>query len=150
MVESVCLYQFLSLRNLDANIGVWKKGSIFRLICGVAAAVRVVKYHSDFIPIVFLLWKLHFAPTPFKFLCTPKVLTELKYCIFTVLRTVLFFVIIFRSPKLFSFNWNFHCWKLFFYLSVMVSGNFHGKLWDWIGANFKKNAAIPFYSLRAP
>ena len=97
--------------------------SVSMLIRGVVAAVRVVKIHSKSTPIVFLLYSDHFVSTPLSLLYASKVATELWIRDFTIFRTVIVFVLLFRqllvfkmrwkSSKLFLLECSFHLWKPF-------------------------------------
>ena len=62
MVKFVCRYLFPSLRFRSADIGDYLKNalilgseSVNTLLRGVVAAVRVIKSHSKFTPIVLVL-----------------------------------------------------------------------------------------------
>ena len=71
------------------------------LIRGVVAAVRVVKIRSKSTSIVFLLYLQQFVSTPLSLLCASKVATELWIHDFTIFRTVIIFVLIFRQLPFF-------------------------------------------------
>ena len=71
--------------------------SVNMLVRGMVAAVHVVKNHSKFTSIVFVLCLYQFVFTPFSLLYASKVATELRIRIYTVFRTVIMFVITFRQ-----------------------------------------------------
>ena len=71
------------------------------LIRGVVVAVRVVRNHSKSTPIVFLLYLQQFVSTPLSLLCASKVATELCIRDFTIFRTVIIFVLVFRQLLIF-------------------------------------------------
>ena len=67
------------------------------LIRAEVAAIRVARNHSKFTSIVFLLYLQQFVSTPISLLCTTKVATRLRIHNFTVFRTIIIFVDIFRE-----------------------------------------------------
>ena len=112
-----------TLGNIKKTGLILSSESVNMLIRGVVTAVRVVKIHSKSTPIVFLLYLKHFVFIPLSLLCASKVATELWNHNFTIFRTVINFVLIFRqlsifrmrwkSPKLFALECCFHWWKPF-------------------------------------
>ena len=72
------------------------------LIPGVVAAVGVVKNHSKRTSIVFHLFLYQFVSTLLSPLSACKVATELLIHDFTIFRTVICFVIIFRQVLIFK------------------------------------------------
>ena len=97
--------------------------SVNMLIRGVVAAMRVVRKYSKCTSIVFLLYLQQFISTPLTLLYASKVATELWIRDFTIFRTVIIFVLIFRpllyfrmrwkSPNFFFLKFSFHWWKRF-------------------------------------
>ena len=112
-----------TLGNIKKTGLILSSESVNMLIRGVVAAVRVVKIHSKITPIVFLLYSKHFVSTPLSLLCASKGATELRNHNFTIFRTVIIFVFIFRqllifrmrwkSPNLFALECSFRWWKPF-------------------------------------
>ena len=112
-----------TLGNIKKTGLILSSESVYMLIRGVMAAVRVVKLHSKSTPIVFLLYLQHFVSTPLSLLCACKVATELWIRDFTIFLIVIIFVLIFRqllifkrrwkSANLFVLEYSFHWWKPF-------------------------------------
>ena len=104
MVKAVCRYLFSSSRRKGyKHWGLFKKTlilcseSVDMLIRLEVAAIRVARNHSKITSIVFLLYLYQFVSNPISLLCTTKVATELRIHNFTVFRTIIIFVNIFRE-----------------------------------------------------
>ena len=127
------------------------------LLRGVVVAVREVRNHAHFTPFVFLCFYSNCFSLRLHFYARSKVVTELRVqnstsfrtvLIFvTSLRQLLFFVELWKTPKLFSFNCSFNWGKLFSSFRI-VSEKIHVKVRDRIGATFKLSAAVAVYSPR--
>ena len=112
-----------TLGNIKKTGLILSSESVNMLIRGVVAAVRVVRNHSKINPIVFFLYLQHFVSTPLSLLCASKVASELWIHDFSIFRTVIIFVLIFRpflnlrmrskSPNLFALERSFDWWKPF-------------------------------------
>ena len=165
MDKVVCPYIF-HLREIGMQtLGTFKKKALFlgsesvnMLIGGMVAAMRVVKNHSKMTPFVFFLCLQQFVFTPFPLLCTSKVATELRIHNFTVFRTVIIFVLIFRpflilrmrwkSLNLFSLKCCFYWWKPF-PQSIIVFEKYYVKFGVRFIPNFELIAAVAVYPPRA-
>ena len=85
------------------HLGLIKKAltlgskSVNILLRGAVAVLRVVKCHFKTTSIVFLLYLQQFVSTPLPILCASKVATELRIHNFTIVRTIIIFVISFRQ-----------------------------------------------------
>ena len=90
-----------TLGNIKKTGLILSSESVNMLIRGVVAAVRVVKIHSKSTPFLFLLYLQQFVSTPLSLLYASKVATELWIHNFTILRTVIIFVLIFRHFLIF-------------------------------------------------
>ena len=112
-----------TLGNIKKTALMLSNESVNMLIRGVVAAMRVVKNHSKSTSFVFFLYLQQFVFIPLSLLCASKVATELWMRNFTIFRTVIIFVLIFRqfsifkmrwkSPNLFVLECSFHWWKPF-------------------------------------
>ena len=128
--------------------------SVNMLIRGVVAAVRVVKNHSKSTLIVFLLYSQHFVSTPLSLLYASKVATELWIHDFTIFRTVIIFVLIFRHILIFGMRCNPTCssWNVVFIgencfaLSIIVFEKIDVKFGYRVRPNFNIYAAVTVYS----
>ena len=122
--------------------------SVNMLILGVVEAVRVVINHSKGPPIVFLLYLQQFVFTPLSLLCASKVATELWIHDFTIFRTVIIFVSIFRQVIIFQIHSTCLSWDVVFIgenrfaLSIIVFEKMDVKVRVRIRPNFKFYDAV--------
>ena len=112
-----------TMGNIKKTALILSSESVNMLIRGVVAAVRVVRNHSKSTPIAFVLFFWQFVFIPLSLLYASKDATLLWIRDFTISRTVIFVVLVFRqllifrmrwkSHNLFALKWSFHWWKPF-------------------------------------
>ena len=110
-----------TLGNIKKTAVILSSESVNMLIRGVVAAVRVVRIHSKITLIFFLLYWQQFVFIPLSLLDASKVATELWNHNFTIIWTVIIFVLIFRQLLVFRMRWkslnlfalecSFYWWK---------------------------------------